>query len=71
MNRNCYIAYYDKGLKKWLFHGLNDAYYSDFQSAVQFSKPEAKKQLHKEKIAPNRDKTRKLKILRIPIYEEV
>ena len=45
MERTWYICFEDKQLGKKLFAGPNTGFYSDFQSANAFSKPEVKKAL--------------------------
>ena len=59
---NYYIGYSDKGLKKSLFLGSNDAFFSDFQSAHIYKKREADRILPETK---RRYNNKKLKVIKI------
>lgn len=62
MNRPYYIGFRDDGLNKMLFLGANDAYFSDFQSANAYSKPEIKHALPGIK---RKCKDKKLKVIKL------
>jgi len=70
MNKSYYIGYENKGLKKILFMGsLEGSWYSDFQSAQSFSKPELKRVFDTVK---RQNKDKKLKVIKInPIEEKI
>jgi len=68
MNRPYFIGYKDERLGKFLFLGPTDSsWYSDFQSARAYSKPEIKRSFSAVK-RMNKDK--KLKVIKIMVSEE-
>lgn len=68
MTKQYYISFEDKKLGKRLFLGsIETAWYSDFQSARAFSKPELKRSFSAIK---RQYKDKKLRIIKINIKEE-
>lgn len=59
-----YIGFEDKQLGKTLFLGSQNAFYSDFQSAQAYSKPEIKRELPMIK---RKYKDKKLKVIKIDV----